>query len=220
MEQLPWYKKWLGYLIPLVITKRKTDSNENLKIKYYQGQVQLENGDALYSDGHRYSPFKLSFEFLARKNKLDDVQRFLLLGAGLGSALYRLQKVYHLNPESFLIEKNKDVFALLKEYALFDNNDNVHLILDEAHNYIKRTDESFDLIGVDLFEKLENSSLLNESSFWESLNGISNKKTTLIVNTIFIKKTERSEFEKMLSMDFTFERIDRRPNYFYIAKIK
>ena len=120
MKKLPWYKKALGYIVPITTTYHETDKHPNLKVKYYQGQWQLESEDALYSDGYRYSPFRMAYDHLHKQNKLLPVHNFLLIGGGLGSALLRLQKVYKRFPAATLVEYDGDIIELGQIY--FDVN--------------------------------------------------------------------------------------------------
>lgn len=220
MEELVWYKKVLGYLYPITISKQENEQHPNLQIKYYQGQYQLESGGALYSDGHRYTPFRLAYRFLEKKNSLKNTEDFLLLGAGLGSALKRLHEVYKMFPTTYLVEQDADILACSKKYLLNEQTKNIHFIQDDALVYLLKTKNTFDLIGVDLFHNLENSSLLKDPKFWEQVVQVCKPKTTLIVNTIFTKKVRRENFEKLLSLNFTFEKLKHKPNYIYILNLK
>ena len=220
MLEIPWYKKCLGYLYPIVLAKKQSDKHTNLKIKYYQGQIQLESDNALYSDGYRYSPFRTTFHRINTNKELEKNNTFLLLGAGLGSALYRLQKVYNIYPESYLVEYDADIIHLSRKYLLQGQTEKVHFILQEAHDYLKSCNQKFDLIGIDLFDNLENSYLLSQDDFWNKIKKISHQYSNIIVNTIFLDKEELKALENRLAKDFTFERINRPPNYFYILKLR
>ncbi len=216
MFDLPWYKKCLGYLMPIVTQQLYTDKHAALKIKYYQGQWQLESAHALYSDGYRYSPFKLAFERLDKKNKLQPIQHFLLLGAGLGSALSRLHTVYQLFPRSVLVEYDEKIIELAKQYHQLDQDKNVFFEHYDAADYIRQTQHTFDMIGIDLFKDLENSQVVQDPNFWHQIIRISSSDARIIINTIFLHKNDRRVFEDMLSTHFTFDRIERSPNYIYL----
>ena len=169
MLDLPWYKKWISYVFPIVISRHQNDKHTNLQIKYFQGQVQLESENALYSDGHRYTPFKMAYNFLDKRGDLKPIKKFLLLGAGLGSALERLQHVYKLYPETHLVEYDTDILNLSKKYLLTNQEENVHFICKEAMDFIAESNQQFDLIGIDLFDALKNSYLISDNLFWEQL---------------------------------------------------
>lgn len=220
MLDLPWYKKWISYVYPVIITRRRNDTHANLKVKYFQGQLQLESDNALYSDGHRYTPFKMAYSYLNKKNKLKPVKRFLLLGSGLGSALDRLHKVYDIYPEAFLVEYDSDILALSQKYLLKDQNESVHFIRREAQDFLNASEDVFDLIGIDLFDSLENSYLITSGPFWQQVKKVMNSGTQVILNTIFTKKKALKDFENMLSKDFTFVCLKRIPNYIYVMQLK
>ncbi len=220
MLDLPWYKRWISYIYPITITKQQNDTHSNLKLKYFQGQVQLESEHALYSDGHRYTPFKIAYNYLQKRQALSSVQRFLLLGAGLGSALHRLQTVYQLYPETYLVEYDADILKLSQQYLLTNQKSNVHFVRKEAMDFISESKDQFDLIGIDLFDALKNSYLVTLPKFWEQIKRASHPKSVLVVNTIFLQKKARRDFECLISKDFTFVCLKRIPNYIYILKIK
>lgn len=220
MKQLPWYKKIIGYVIPIVTTYHSTDKHPDLKVKYYQGQWQLESDDALYSDGYRYSPFRLAYNALQRDKKLTQISSFLLLGAGLGSALLRLQKVYQLFPTSTLVEYDSDVIELGQLYFDLNKKKNVAYVHADVQDFLIKNDQKFDLIGVDIFEGLSNSELLDQISFLKLVAAAMHSETQLIINTIFTRKKAITTFEQLLQQLFTFKRLDRQPNYIYILQLK
>lgn len=220
MLELPWYKKCLGYLVPVVCQEYQSDKHADLKIKYYQGQWQLESKNALYSDGYRYAPFRLAFSYLQKKNELLPIEHFLLLGAGLGSALIHLQKVYQSFPKSILVEHDEQIINLANEFFNPNVRGNVTLINDDVSNYLETCDDTFDLIGIDIFKDLDNSPLILNETFWEQVVKVARPKAHIIVNTIFIHAQARSDFEKLISLHFTYERLERSPNYIYILRLK
>jgi len=220
MQELAWYKKVIGYIYPITVQKQANSKHSKLRIKYYQGQYQLESGGALYSDGYRYSPFRLGYAYLQKQKTLQKTKTFLLLGSGLGSALIRLQKVYNLYPETTLVEYDADIIEFSKIYLLNNQQNNIQFIKQDAQDYLSKTSEKFDLIGIDLFKDLENSVLINQTNFWSEIKNRSTSKTNIILNTIFMEKSIRNDFEKLLAKDFTFHRLDQKPNYIYMLKVK
>jgi predicted membrane-bound spermidine synthase len=217
---LPWYKRYWSYLFPITVLKPSSEIHDKLSIKYFRGQIQLESDDALYSDGERYTPFRLGYNRLAKNGTLQNVKTFLLLGAGLGSALRRLHSVYNLHPETFLVEHDEAIIALSKEYLLLRQKQNVQFICADASQYIFENQNKFDLIGVDLFEQLRNSSIIEKEDFWMEIKKSLTSSGHVIVNTIFIDKKERRTFENLLDKAFTFDCLVRKPNYIYILQLK
>lgn len=220
MPQLAWHKKLIGYLYPITIDKQANSKHAALKIKYYQGQYQLESGGALYSDGYRYSPFRLAYNYLYKNGRLENVDRFLLLGAGLGSALLRLQKKYNLYPKASLVEYDADILSWCRHYLLPHQEENVAFLRKEALDYLKESNNTFDLIGIDLFEDLKNSYLITEINFWSALKSHCDPSTTIILNTIFEKRKDRIQFDHFIGKHFEFHRLDHKPNYIYILNLQ
>lgn len=220
MVKVPWYKKCLGYVYPIIISRYHSDKHPNLKIRLFQGQFQLESEEALYSDGWRYSPFRMAYDHLKKKKSLLPINRFLLLGAGLGSALLRLQKVHKTFPNAVLVEHDFEILELGKHYFPLNENNNVEYVHADAETYLKNCEQTFDCIAIDLFDDLFNSDLIAQASFWKTLKKISEPKTRIILNSIFLKKNAILKFEKLIEKDFTFDRLDRKPNYIFVLRPK
>lgn len=147
--QIPLMKRWLSYLFPVRIKTTSGSGNAVLELFLYRNQWQLGTEDALYSDGDRYRPL------IAAYNELPDVlprvKDVLVLGGGLGSALYLLKKK-DLYPDVVFVEKDGVILKMALELLPQDLRDGLLPICADARSFMDANEKSFDLIIVDVFE--------------------------------------------------------------------
>lgn len=147
--QIPLMKRWLSYLFPVRVKTTSGSENPVLELFLYRNQWQLGTEDALYSDGNRYRPLAAAYDELP--DVLPQVKDVLVLGGGLGSALYQLKK-RGLYPNAVLVEKDEVVLKLALELLPPDLGNKLLPICADARAFMAANEKSFDLIIIDVFE--------------------------------------------------------------------
>jgi hypothetical protein len=113
---IPTWKKWLSHLTPLTIEEAGSIQNPELSVMLDRGRLQLLSGDAIYSWDDLYHNFTKAFEVLQpEKRTIEDV---LLLGLGLGSVPYILEKKHQTKYHYTAIEWDETVSELAERYTL------------------------------------------------------------------------------------------------------
>lgn len=174
------FQRFLSYFYPLKIEDKSNDLHQNLSLQIYQNQWQLEYGKALYSKGDSYRPFDFAFRKL--KEELPAKKKFLLLGSGLGSALYILQKHYKLFPDAVLVDHDPDILNWSRELFSLDQRKNVRFRCQDIFEYLEMDQVLFDLIGIDVFHEMKIPERILHPEFWDRIRHISEKNTCIIWN--------------------------------------
>jgi spermidine synthase len=216
MLAVPWYKEIISYIVPLTISKVSSEQHDTLKIIRYQGQWMLESKEALYSEGNSYKPFKLAFA--AIEKNISKFSNFLLLGAGLCSAVKILHEKYGHYPSCDIVDFDAKILELNKEIPTLRSFDNLTFHCCLAEDYLDQNKKQYDLIGIDLFKDMEMAAVLLSNVFLIQLKKCSSANSCIIINTIFANKKEALAYEKQLGYYFNTERINYEPNYIYICK--
>jgi spermidine synthase len=147
---IPVWKKWLSHLIPVTLEEASSEQNPELSVILSQGRVQLLSGDAIYSWDDLYKNFLVAFDRLKiDERKIEDV---LLLGLGLGSIPYMLEKVFNRNYHYSAVEWDETVAHLAVKYTLSRLESPIEIITADAEVFVQVTDEQFDLLIIDIFE--------------------------------------------------------------------
>jgi len=197
---IPLYKKVLSYLIPISIEKTIGKNLTVLQIQVYCNQLMLVTPRAIYSYGIKYNPFRKSFAYI--KNDISQINSFLLLGTGLGSALKILQDKYHQFPSSILVDNDEDILNLSIKYMDLNRRKNVNWVCDDAVNFLRNNTKRFDLIGIDIFRDLVQPEFTYSKSFVELCNETLTPQGICVFNMILNDDNKIVEIESLLKLHF------------------
>lgn len=212
-----WYQILGSFIFPIRIEKRKSDRNKSLEISLYKNQVMLSTPSAIYSQGLHYTPFLIPFNII--KNELSHVNNFLLLGAGLGSALLILEKKMNCFPTATLVDSDSEIIKLSKQYNSFNNRENVTWVCMDAAEFIQQNMTSFDLIGIDVFQDMFVPNQITKSQFLIDCKNRLTNEGIIVMNYVPHHENHTEELEIRLHEIFTKVRIiPYRQNVFYILK--
>lgn len=141
--------KGLSYLVELPIETRNSDHSPKLKVTLKKGRYALGTNKVYYSHEDRYTSFVKAFE--AIKPTQDALQRILVLGYGLGSIPHILHKHHNIHTHYTAVEVDPVVVGMAQRYGNLPKGSQVHWINADARSYITYTNETYDLICVDVF---------------------------------------------------------------------
>lgn len=145
----PLYKVLLSYLFDVRIDDAPSTLSPHLYVTLSKGRYQLTTSHAIYSYADLYGNFVLTFAKL-HLDKLPG-KEVLLLGFGLGSIPYMLEKRFHRNYSYTGIEKDPQIIAFAQKYVLDELKSPVQLLQEDAVEFVQNTTRTWDMICVDLF---------------------------------------------------------------------
>jgi len=148
--KIPRWKKLLSHVMPLTLEETGSEQNPELTVMLDRGRLQLLSGDAIYSWDDLYKNFLVAFDQL----KMDErpVQDVLILGLGLGSVPYMLEKVFHRDYCYTAVEWDETVAELAAKYTLSRLKSPIDIVTADAEVFVQVTEEQYDLIIADIFE--------------------------------------------------------------------
>lgn len=137
-------------MFPLTLETASSDQNPELAVVLDRGRLQLLSGNAIYSWDDLYHNFTLAFGTIdLDEESIEDV---LVLGFGLGSVPYILEKIFDRSYNYTGVEWDETVAALASKYTLPRLSSAVEIITADAGVFVEVTRQKFDLIAVDIFE--------------------------------------------------------------------
>lgn len=149
MQKLSFTKRLLSYLYPVHVQTTAGDNNPVLELYLYRGRWQLATLDALYSDGDRYAPLVRAFKEV--KHRLNEINKALVMGTGLGSAVHILRRMGY-KPAFTLVDNDAVVLKLAMELMPGDLIKNIEPVCADARDFIEQHSEQYDMLIVDVFE--------------------------------------------------------------------
>lgn len=144
----PLLKSLWSYIADVHIESMSSDYNAELHVLLSKGRYQLCTPNAIYSYGDKYDNFTETFNQLRLDDSIKDV---LILGFGLGSIPFMLEKKYGKRYSYTGIEIDDTVIYLASKYVLDDLKSEVQMINADAWNFVQLTEYRYDMICVDIF---------------------------------------------------------------------
>jgi len=148
MKQSFWNKA-LSYVKDVHIESASSLYNDELDVLLVKGEYQLVTPEAIYSYGNRYDNF---FEAFKRINiKEHQIDNVLLLGLGLGSIPYMLERFYKMDCTYTAVEIDDAIIYLASKYVLNDLTSDITTVCTDAIHFVNVDQNKYDMVAMDVF---------------------------------------------------------------------
>jgi spermidine synthase len=195
-------QKILSYIKDLSLEETFSEFNPHLEVLLVNGRHQLITKDAIYSYDDKYDNFYESFKKI-NWNKFKP-QKVLVLGLGLGSVIYILEKKFKLLFDYTAVEIDSEIVRMAHKYTLRDLKSYVEVMLVDAENYLNITSENYDLILMDIFQSAKIPARFESEDFIEQLKSRLNQDGLLFYNRM---NANESDKESNVIFDSNFNHI-------------
>lgn len=142
-------QRLLSYLVPVTIEKRTGAYLPTIEVNLRNGEYILDGDNVNYSFGSLHDLFLQTFTRFNIKEK--PIKSVLILGFGAGSVAHILHKEFQMQCSITGIEIDSVMLELAHKYFNLSSYQNIEIICDDADEFIRRDDNVYDLIIVDLF---------------------------------------------------------------------
>lgn len=188
MKQPVW-KKLLSYFTEIEVENASSDLNPELNLSLRRGRYCLTTPNAIYSYGDLYDNFKRTFK------KMDlgglAISDVLILGFGLGSIPFMLEKVFKQKYRYVGVEKDEVIALWASQYVLPELRSPVELQLTDARIFTKLCGEQFDLIVMDIFVDDEIPDEFETTDFLQTLKDLLRPEGILLYNRLAAQPEDR-----------------------------
>ncbi len=199
MKQPSW-KIWLSYLTEIVLERGASDVNPDLQLGLKKGRYCLSTPNAIYSFADLYDNFSRAFEQVNIRERA--IRQVLVLGFGLGSIPYMLEKVFGKNCQYTGVEVDELVACWAAEYVLDELSSPIQMNLADAAVFVEMCRQKFDLITMDIFIDNEIPDVFQEIDFLENLKALLNKNGLLMYNRLFLRETDQERTKSFFENEF------------------
>lgn len=199
--KIPFWKKWLSYFTFLTLEKRKSEYSGQIEILLSRGRLAMATSKAFYSYEDLYLNFRKSFEKIDLRDF--DIDKVLILGAGLLSIPYILEKKHSKNYKYKVVDIDATVLNLASKYALPKLYSNIELVCADALEFVKNERDRFKLIIVDIFIDDIVPEVFESLEFLEGLKKILESKGLLMYNRMSQNLPAKIQTEKFYNNNFT-----------------
>jgi spermidine synthase len=208
--QQPKWKKYLSYLTELHLESLSSDFNEELHVYLSKGRYQLCTKNAVYSFDDLYVNFNEAFKQLSIKDKgIEDV---LVLGLGLGSIPFMLEKKYDIAANYTAVEIDETIIYLAGKYSLDDLKSPINYVCTDAEIFMSVNNEKYDLICMDIFSDDIIPPQFETIAYLENLRSHLNPNGILLYNRLASLKTDIEKTSHFF--DTIFKKVFPNAKYF------
>lgn len=206
-----FWKKILSYFVDIQLDSAVTGLNPVLNLSLRNGRFYLTTTNAVYSFGDLYDNFSKTFEkFDFEKNKF---QSLLVLGFGMGSVPYMLERVFGQKMPCTGVEADAKIIEWASKYTLPTLTNPIELIHQDALAFVEKCSQQFGLIVVDLFlddlvpKQFESLDFLQKTKSLLAPNGLllfnrlADTEASLTATQHYFEKTFKSVFPGGTYMD-------------------
>ena len=198
--QIPWWKKWWSYLFEIHVESTSSYYNEDLHVSIVDGRYQLTTPTAIYSWADKYDNFKLAFDKLKFDAiKIEDV---LILGFGMGSIPYMLEKTFKKEFRYTGVEIDEEVIYLASKYVISSLSSDIHIVQADASSFIHVDQNRYDLITMDVFVGHEIPSVFLTREYLESLKESLSEGGILMYNMLAQRPSDRDAASQFFEEHF------------------
>jgi spermidine synthase len=140
----------LSHLWEIPIEHSSSAYNPELTVYLRRGRYMLTTSRAIYSYDDLYTNFRDAFEQVRIAER--PVQKVLLLGLGLGSIPYMLERYFGQRYHYTAVEIDEEILYLANKYVLSELDSPIDVLTADARYFLAGDKETYDLICVDIFQ--------------------------------------------------------------------
>jgi len=187
----PFWKRWLSHFIEYHIESAPSDYNPHLYVALRMGRYQLCSENAVYSYEDLYSNFFDAFQTLDIQQL--PIKNVLVLGLGLGSIPYMLERNFSCNYTYTAVEIDDSVIYLAHKYVLHQLQSPISCVQADAFSFVAQAREKYDMICIDIFLDDVVPRKFSSNAFLENVRDLLSPGGLLLYNRLSLTPDDQKE---------------------------
>jgi spermidine synthase len=182
--------KLFSFLFPINILKQNSTVSSSIEITWTNGQLVMDSKNTNYSYGSLQRILRRGLQSIGFE-KIKKLDSILVLGVAGGSVIKTLVNEINFNGEITGVEIDPEIIYLANQYFNLDKIENLTIIIDDAYKFVQKTNKTFDLIIIDIFQDNSMPEFLFEPEFIKNINSLLNVGGYLLFNTMINSKADQ-----------------------------
>lgn len=200
MAKLSKINKLRSFVSPVMVEEVSSSYNPILQVMLRNGRYQLLTENAVYSYADLYDNFSKIFDKIRIKGL--QIKEVLILGFGLGSIPYMLEKIYEQKYYYTAVEIDPEVLRLAEKYVMHELQSPIDFVCTDAAIFVEVCEEKFDLICMDVFSDDTTPEEFYDIDFLENLNNLLAPNGILIFNKLAASLEDKATAKKFFRERF------------------
>ena len=176
-------KKWLSYILPIIIYEKKSQISKNLEVTWNNGKLVIDSENTNYSYGSLQKVLRKGL-FTIGKERIQNMNSILVLGVAGGSVIKTLMDEFQFKGKITGVEIDEEITAIANQYFKLNEITNYTPIIADANEFVKSTIEKFDLIIIDIFQDATMPDFLFEKEFIQNIKELLQINGFILFNTM------------------------------------
>ena len=190
--------KLLSFFIPITIFKQNSSVSNSIEITWSNGQLVLDSKNTNYSYGSLQRILRKGLQTIGFEN-IKTLDSILVLGVAGGSVIKTLVNEVEVIGEIIGVEIDEDIISLANKYFKLDEIPNLTILIEDANKFVQKSNKTFDLIIIDIFQDNCMPGFLFETAFIENTISNLNPSGYLLFNTMINSKIDQERNYHYLS---------------------
>ncbi|TAF09516.1 MAG: spermidine synthase [Flavobacteriia bacterium] len=217
-------KRLLSFLLPVKIHQKKSVYSKNLEVTWNNGYLVLDSENTNYSYGSLQRVLKKGLKYIGY-DRIRNFQSILVLGVAGGSVIETLKKEIKFEGQITGVEIDPVVVELATKYFGLGKYNNVSIVIDDAFEFVLKSNEKHDLIIIDIFQDTTMPNFLFEDFFINRINFLLKVNGFILFNTMILNNNDsernfdyRNKFDSNYSVRL-YPKIEEHNELFTIKKL-
>jgi len=147
--KISFWRKLVSYFHEISLESVDSIDGYPLDVVLSNGRIMLVANNAIYSYDDLYVNYTKAL--LNLRKDLDNNSHILVLGLGMGSIPFIIEKLLKKNCHYTLVEYDEEVIYLASKYGLSRLESSHEIVCADAFAFVMQNDNTYDLICMDVF---------------------------------------------------------------------
>ena len=188
-------KKILSFLIPINIYKRKSAVSNSLEVTWANGELVLDSKNTNYSYGSLQRILRKGLKAIGFET-INKMESILVLGVAGGSVIKTLVNEIKYKGKITGVEIDSEIIEIANTYFKLNEIPNLTIFIDDAFEFVLKTNETFDLIIIDIFQDTNMPNFLFEKFFIDRIGTLIKSGGYILFNTMLTKQSDNARNQK------------------------
>lgn len=218
-------KRFLSYFVPITVHKKTSEISTSLEVTWNDGQLVLDSKNTNYSYGSLQRILRKGLLYIGYE-RIRNFDSILILGVAGGSVIKTLVEEIHFKGAVTGVEIDPEIIAIANTYFDLNSYKNVTVTIEDAFEFILKTEEQYELIIIDIFQDTVMPSFLFQDYFVSHIKNVLRVNGFILFNTMTLSKEDaerNKEYRTLFSSDYSvrmYPKIENHNELFTIKKLR
>ncbi len=192
------FKKLFSYILPITIHKKKSSISKSLEVTWANGELVLDSKNTNYSYGSLQRILRKGLKIVGFE-RIKSMKNILVLGVAGGSVIKTIVDEVKFKGNIIGVEIDKEIIALANDYFKLNEIPNLKILIDDAFDFVLKTNDHYDLIIIDIFQDTTMPNFLFEKFFMNRIGLLLNPKGVVLFNTMILNEKDNQRNKKYVA---------------------